>query len=54
MFKWLLKWIKAPTIVTLSGFKEISKLGVGLAATTQEGNDTASRRDPTGPKENNE
>ena len=30
----------------------ISKLGVGLAATT--GDDTAPRRDPTGPQEDNE
>ena len=35
-------------------FKVISKLGVGLAATTQECDDTAPRRDPTGPEDDNE
>ena len=34
-------------------FKKISKLGLGLAATTQEGDDNAQRRDPTGPEEDN-
>ena len=32
----------------------VSKLGVGLAATAQESDDTAPRRDPTGPQEDNE
>ena len=37
------------------GYKVISKLlGVGLAATTREGHDTAQRRDPTGPEEDHE
>ena len=45
MFKWLIKRIKA------SGLRWI---GVGLAATTEEVDDTAPRWDPTAPEEDNE
>ena len=51
MFKRLLNGLKRRRA---QRFKVISKLGVGLAATTQEGDDTAPRRDPTGPQEDNE
>ena len=50
MFKWLIKRIKETT-VALSGLKWI---GVGLAAATVEVDDTAPRRDPTAPEEDNE
>ena len=50
MFKWLIKRIKATT-VALSGLRWI---GVGLAATTEEVDDTAPKRDPTAPEEDNE
>ena len=50
MFKWLIKRIKATT-VALSGLRWI---GVGLAATTEEVDDTAPRKDPTAPEEDNE
>ena len=50
MFKWLIKRIKATT-VALSGLRWI---GVGLAVTTEEVDDTAPRRDPTAPEEDNE
>ena len=49
MFKWLIKRIKATT-VALSGLRWI---GVGLAATAEEVDDTAPRRDPTAPEEDN-
>ena len=51
MFKRLLNGLK---LRRAKWFKVISKLGVGLAATTQEGDDTAPRRDPTGPQEDND
>ena len=50
MFKWLIKRIKA-TIVALSSLRWI---GIGLAATTEEVDDTAPRIDPTAPEEDNE
>ena len=46
-----MKRIKAPSRLAVQG---VSKLGVGPAATTQEGDDTAPRRDPTGRQEDNE
>ena len=50
MFEWLIKPIKATT-VALSGSRWI---GVGLAGITEEVDDTAPRRDPTAPEEDNE
>ena len=50
MFKWLIKRIKATT-VALSGLRGI---GVDLAATTEEVDDIAPRRDSTAPEEDNE
>ena len=50
MFKWLRKRIK-DTTVALSGLRWI---GVGHAATTAEVDDTAPKRDPTAPEEDNE
>ena len=47
MFKWLIKRIKI-------AFNGLRWIGVGLAATTEEVDDTAPRRDPTAHEEDNE